>query len=65
MIVHWRKSTHSGGTNDHQCVEVGRLARGVGVRDSKDPEGGHLALSGDGFAGLVRVIKDGSARSTG
>ncbi|TDB79760.1 DUF397 domain-containing protein, partial [Actinomadura sp. KC216] len=24
MSVHWRKSTHSGGIDDKQCVEVGR-----------------------------------------
>ncbi|TDB84301.1 DUF397 domain-containing protein, partial [Actinomadura sp. 7K534] len=34
----------SGSANDDVCVELGRLApgAGVGVRDSKDPDGGHL-----------------------
>ncbi|MES9540338.1 MULTISPECIES: DUF397 domain-containing protein [unclassified Actinomadura] len=59
MIVNWRKSSHSGGISDQQCVELGRLAPGVGigVRDSKDPDGGHLALSVVQFAGLVEQIK--------
>ncbi|MEU8796545.1 DUF397 domain-containing protein [Spirillospora sp. NPDC048819] len=57
MIVHWRKSSHSGGTNDHQCVELGRLAPGIGVRDSKDPGGGHLSLTVAQFAALVEGIK--------
>ncbi|TDC90621.1 DUF397 domain-containing protein [Actinomadura sp. 7K507] len=59
MIVHWRTSSHSGGTNDHQCVELGRLAPGVGIgmRDSKDPDGGHLTLTVAEFAALLDGIK--------
>lgn len=59
MLAQWRKSSHSGGVDDHQCVELGQLAAGagVGVRDSKDPEGGHLALTAAQFAGLVDQIK--------
>jgi hypothetical protein len=59
MIVDWRKSSHSGGVDDHQCVELGRFEAemGVGIRDSKDPEGGHLSLSVEQFAGLVEQIK--------
>ncbi|WP_141577065.1 DUF397 domain-containing protein [Actinomadura sp. WMMA1423] len=59
MNVQWRKSTRSSGVNDEDCVELGRLApgAGIGVRDSKDPEGGHLALSLAEFAGLVERIK--------
>lgn len=59
MNVQWRKSTRSSGVNDEDCVELRRLApgAGVGVRDSKDPDGGHLALSVVQFAGLVEQIK--------
>jgi hypothetical protein len=57
MIVRWRKSSYSGGTSDHQCVELGRLALGIGVRDSKDPDGGYLTLSIAQFAGLIGQIK--------
>ena len=64
MSVQWRKSTHSGGADDQHCVELGRLAPevGIGLRDSKDPDGGHLVLSGGQFAGLIEKIKQGSAR---
>lgn len=59
MNVQWRKSTHSSGVNDEDCVELGRLAPGAGivVRDSKDPDGGHLALSIAQFAGLIEQVK--------
>lgn len=64
MIVKWRKSSYTGGANDNQCVELGRLApeAGIGVRDSKDPDGGHLVLSGTRFASLIEQIKQDSAR---
>ncbi|WP_067808085.1 DUF397 domain-containing protein [Actinomadura formosensis] len=59
MTVQWRKSSYSGTATDEVCVELGRLAPGVGigVRDSKDPDGGHLTLSVAQFAGLVEQIK--------
>ncbi|MGP4025155.1 DUF397 domain-containing protein [Actinomadura sp. 3N407] len=57
MIVYWRKSSYSGGISDQQCVELGRLAPGIGVRDSKDPGGGHLRLTVAQFAALVDGIK--------
>jgi hypothetical protein len=31
----WRRSSHSGGDNGSQCVEVAVLADRAGVRDSK------------------------------
>ncbi|URM95450.1 DUF397 domain-containing protein [Actinomadura madurae] len=64
MIVHWRKSSYSGSANDDVCVELGRLAPGVGigVRDSKDPGGEHLTLSVAQFAGLIEQVKRLSER---
>ncbi|TDC89948.1 DUF397 domain-containing protein [Actinomadura sp. 7K507] len=64
MNVQWRKSTHSSGVNDEDCVELGRLAPrvGIGVRDSKDPDGGHLTLSVAEFASLVECVKRHSER---
>ncbi|TDB84298.1 DUF397 domain-containing protein, partial [Actinomadura sp. 7K534] len=35
---------------------------GVGVRDSKDPDGGHLTLTVEEFAGLVNRIKQHESR---
>ncbi|MFI0355939.1 DUF397 domain-containing protein [Actinomadura sp. 9N407] len=55
----WRKSrrsTNQGGA----CIEVAALSRAVGVRDSKNPDGGHLALTPDRFAALLWRIKDNS-----
>ncbi|MBO2458006.1 DUF397 domain-containing protein [Actinomadura violacea] len=59
MSVQWRKSTHSSGVNDEHCVELGRLGAGVGVgvRDSKDPDGGHLTLTSTQFTDLITRIK--------
>jgi hypothetical protein len=62
MIVKWRKSSYSGSANDDVCVELGRLAPGteIGVRDSKNPDGGHLTLSPTQFASLIDQIKQDS-----
>lgn len=57
MSVQWRKSSHSGGADDEFCVEVGRLPQGIGVRDSKNPAGGHLSLLPAEFAALIHQIK--------
>ncbi|GGV01111.1 hypothetical protein GCM10010182_18220 [Actinomadura cremea] len=62
MTIQWRKSSYSGSADDDVCVELGRLAAGVGVRDSRDPGAGHLALTVSEFAGLVDALKRLPAR---
>ncbi|GAA1857435.1 DUF397 domain-containing protein [Actinomadura bangladeshensis] len=62
MAVQWRKSSHSGGADDQHCLELGRLSPGVGVRDSKDPGGGHLTLSVAQFADLIGQVKQQPTR---
>jgi hypothetical protein len=57
MIGQWRKSSYTGGANDEHCVELAHLEQGVWVRDSKDPEGGHLSLTSTEFGALVSWIK--------
>lgn len=59
MSVQWRKSSYSGSANDDVCVELGRLSPGVGigVRDSKDPDGEHLTLTAAQFASLIEQVK--------
>jgi hypothetical protein len=57
MNVQWRKSTHSSGVNDEHCVELGQLAQRIGIRDSKDPHGGHLSLTPTEFSALINQIK--------
>ncbi|MEV3923851.1 DUF397 domain-containing protein [Actinomadura coerulea] len=60
MTGAWRKSSYSGGATDEACVELAALPDGVGVRDSRDPEGGRLTVSGDAFGSLLRRIKEGA-----
>ncbi len=57
-FAQWRKSSHSGGESG-QCVEVAASPALVGIRDSKNPNGGHLALERSTFAGLVDRVKAG------
>ncbi|MFD0856981.1 DUF397 domain-containing protein [Actinomadura adrarensis] len=45
----WRKPQRSSSQGD-ACVEVARLPRAVGVRDSKDPDGPKLLLSQQRFS---------------
>lgn len=57
----WRKSSHSGGGND--CVEIAFVTGATAVRDSKDPEGGTLALPSSGWRGLLAVLEAGGPRT--
>jgi hypothetical protein len=40
--THWRKSSRS--AEEVDCIEVALGHDAVGVRDSKNPDGGHLTL---------------------
>ncbi|GAA4299944.1 DUF397 domain-containing protein [Actinomadura luteofluorescens] len=64
MTIQWRKSSHSGSANDDVCVELGRLApgTGIGVRDSKNPNAGHLTISLTEFTRLIEQIKQEPTR---
>jgi len=52
----WRKSSYSG-DNGGNCVEVARLAEGIGIRDSKKRECGHLTMPLAQFAALLDQLK--------
>ena len=52
-MIEWRKSSYSGGGNT-QCVEVAPMAEGVGVRDSKSRESGHLTVPRTAWQAFVR-----------
>ena len=54
--LRWCKASRSSG-NGGNCVEVARLSDGVGIRDSKDPEGPKLLVGRGEFAVLVAVLK--------
>lgn len=51
----WRKSTYSGDAQG-ECVEVA-VAGVVGVRDTKDRDGGQLAVPAAGWAAFVAGLK--------
>ena len=56
----WRKSSYSA-SNGGQCVEVGIRAdgRAAGIRDSKHPGAGHLAITPDMLGALLTDVKAG------
>ncbi|TDD72153.1 DUF397 domain-containing protein [Actinomadura darangshiensis] len=55
-VTVWRKARQS---NDQggSCVEMAALAEGVGVRDSKDPDGPKLLLARTAFRSLLTELK--------
>lgn len=53
----WRKSSHS-----HQqtaCVEVGHVALGAAVRDSKDRAAGHVEVPSGAWRTFLTALKSG------
>ncbi|MFE9101971.1 DUF397 domain-containing protein [Actinomadura geliboluensis] len=60
MTTAWRKSSYSGGATDEACVELAVLPEGVGVRDSKDPDGGRLLVNRAQLGSLMQTIKEGA-----
>lgn len=51
-FTRWRTSSYSS-SGSNQCVEVGVAPGAVGVRDSKNREGGRLAVSRTAWAAFV------------
>ncbi|MEW2353656.1 DUF397 domain-containing protein [Spirillospora sp. NPDC029432] len=58
-MTQWRKSSHSGTSNNSDCVELAVFAEGVGVRDSKAPDAGHIVVARRGIGSLIDAIKAG------
>lgn len=54
----WRKSSRSGG-NGGNCVEVGFAPAVIGVRDTKDRDGGMLAVTFDRWRDFLDAVKNG------
>lgn len=55
----WRRSSHSGGDNGSQCVEVALLRRRsdrAQIRDSKNP-GPRLCVTPAALASLVELVR--------
>jgi hypothetical protein len=53
----WRKSSYSGSGNN--CVEVAQTVAACAVRDSKNPDGGHLIFGAAAWAAFLTDIKRG------
>ncbi|WP_019856035.1 DUF397 domain-containing protein [Actinopolyspora mortivallis] len=53
----WRKSSRS--ANNAHCVEVALTSEAVGVRDTKDRQGGILTITPTAWAGFVERLKTG------
>jgi hypothetical protein len=51
----WRKSSYSNG-NGGNCVEVA-LGHAVGVRDTKDRDGGNLAVAPAAWTSLLTALR--------
>lgn len=57
----WRKSSYSGAGND--CVELVIARAGAAVRDSKNPEAGHISFVTTGWDAFLGVVKEGGLDS--
>ncbi|GAA4884084.1 DUF397 domain-containing protein [Saccharopolyspora cebuensis] len=53
----WRKSSRS--SNHTACVEVGRVAEGAAVRDTKDRAAGYFTTTGPQWSAFLGAIKTG------
>ncbi|WP_328925371.1 DUF397 domain-containing protein [Streptomyces sp. NBC_00190] len=51
--VAWVKSSYSA-SNSNDCVEVAVMPEAILIRDSKDVDGGHLAVAPATWTGFVR-----------
>lgn len=58
MTENWRTSSYSG--EEGNCVEVGWGADEVGVRDTKDRDGGTLRFETEAWDRFVRSLNDGA-----
>jgi hypothetical protein len=58
--LNWRKSSRSGGGNGSNCVEVADAPDRVLVRDSKNPDGGILAVTPAAWSAFSEAVKVGT-----
>ncbi|MDX6738547.1 DUF397 domain-containing protein [Actinocorallia sp. A-T 12471] len=58
-MIDWRKSTHSQGNNNTNCVELStNTPDATLIQDSKNP-GSHLSLSAPSLSSFLTRIKSG------
>ncbi|HEX7658600.1 MAG TPA: DUF397 domain-containing protein [Pseudonocardiaceae bacterium] len=53
--LRWRTSSYSG--NQGQCVEIATMHDGAAIRDSKNPTGGTLMLTGSAWKAFRTTVK--------
>jgi hypothetical protein len=53
----WRKASRSSDAGDN-CVEVASVPSIVALRDSKDPDGGHILVSRKDFRHFTETLKN-------
>jgi hypothetical protein len=58
-MIKWRKSSHSQGQGQGECVEVAGVAQTALIRDSKNPDGPRLVLSRGHLHDLLSKVKAG------
>jgi hypothetical protein len=61
MDTGWFKSSHSGSGND-TCVEVRLTGDAVGLRDSKNPDGGALRVDPAAWASFIALVPSAGGR---
>lgn len=54
----WRTSSRS--NNDQGCVEVAVTPEAVGVRDTKDRDGGTLVVTPRAWAAFTSAVRNGA-----
>ncbi|GAA3736956.1 hypothetical protein HDA32_005503 [Spinactinospora alkalitolerans] len=54
----WARSSYSGATSSN-CVEWASLPSSVALRDSKNPEAGHLSLAAPEWSAFLTAVKRG------
>jgi hypothetical protein len=54
--LRWRKSSRSNGQGN-ECVEVARVANATAIRDSKNPGGGRLLISGPAWERFSSAVR--------
>ncbi|MHA6802315.1 DUF397 domain-containing protein [Salinifilum ghardaiensis] len=57
----WRKSTRS--STQTNCVEVGRIADGAAVRDTKDRDLGYFTTTRQQWNAFLHAVKTGKFSS--
>lgn len=57
----WRKSSHSGGGDGNNCVEIAHRRTRIAVRDSKTPARATLSFPAGAFATFIEALKSAPA----